>query len=206
MQLLRNRSTRQLWDPNYVSESWIDAPVYLIPRMQSWITQNYDAGTPIALTEYNWGAEDYISGATAQADIYGIFGLYGLNMATRWTVPDDTGVTFKAMQMYRNYDGQNSTFGDTSVSSSVPNPDNLSAFAALRAKDGALTIMVISKVLSGTTPLTLQVANFSGNGSAQRFQLTSANMIQALSPLKWSGGVVSDTLPAQSITLYVLSP
>jgi hypothetical protein len=174
--------------------------------MQSWITQNYDAGTPIALTEYNWGAEDYISGATAQADIYGIFGLYGLNMATRWTVPDDTGVTFKAMQMYRNYDGQNSTFGDTSVSSSVPNPDNLSAFAALRAKDGALTIMVISKVLSGTTPLTLQVANFSGNGSAQRFQLTSANMIQALSPLKWSGGVVSDTLPAQSITLYVLSP
>jgi hypothetical protein len=33
MQLLRNRSTRQLWDPSYVSESWINAPVYLIPRM-----------------------------------------------------------------------------------------------------------------------------------------------------------------------------
>ena len=40
-QLLRNRSTRQLWDKNYVSESWIDAPVYLIPRMQQWVRKYY---------------------------------------------------------------------------------------------------------------------------------------------------------------------
>ncbi len=43
-QLLRNRSTRQLWDPNYTSESWIDAPVYLIPRLKGWIGDNYYAG------------------------------------------------------------------------------------------------------------------------------------------------------------------
>jgi hypothetical protein len=203
-QLLRNRSTRQLWDPNYVSESWIDAPVYLIPRMQSWISGYYDAGTPIALTEYNWGDEANINGATTQADIYGIFGAYGLNMATRWTVPANTTPTYKAMQMYRNYDGADSTFGDTSVSALAPDPDDLSAFAALRSADGALTIMVISKVLSGTTPLTLQLANFAASGTAQRYQLTSANVIQQLSPVAWSGGALSDTLAAQSVTLYVL--
>ena len=33
--------------------------------------------------------------------------------------------------MYRNYDGNKSTFGDTSVLTAVPNPDNLSAFGAV---------------------------------------------------------------------------
>jgi len=203
-ELLRNRSTRQLWDPNYVSESWINAPVYLIPRMQSWISGYYYPGTPIAITEYNWGAEPYINGATTQADIYGIFGAYGLNMATRWTVPASSTPTYKAMQMYRNYDGQKSTFGETSVSAVAPNPDNLSAFAALRAKDGALTVMVISKVLSGATPVNLSLGHFTMSGSAQVYRLTSSNAITALPSLSWSGGVLSDSLPPQSITLYVL--
>lgn len=203
-QLLRNRSTRQLWDPNYVSESWIGAPVYLIPRMKSWITADYVAGTPVAITEYNWGDEANINGATTQADIYGIFGQQGLDMATRWTVPAKTTPTYKAMQMYRNYDGAKSTFGDTSVAASVPNPDNFSAFAAVRTNDGALTVMVIGKVLSGATPVTLSLANFSAAGTAQRWQLTSANSIQHLGDLAWSGGRLTDTVPAQSVTLYVL--
>jgi hypothetical protein len=203
-ELLRNRSTRQLWDPNYVSESWIAAPVYLIPRMQGWISGYYVAGTPIAITEYNWGAEAYINGATTQADIYGIFGAYGLNMATRWTTPDASTPTFKAMQMYRNYDGAKSGFGDKSVSAVAPNPDNLSSFAALRTSDGALTVMVISKVLSGTTKLTLTLAHFAASGTAQAYQLTSSNTIVSLPARSWSGGTLTDTLPAQSITLYVL--
>jgi hypothetical protein len=203
-QLLRNRSTRQLWDPNYVSESWINAPVYLIPRMQSWISTYYVPGTPVAITEYNWGDEANINGATTQADIYGIFGQQGLNLATRWTVPGNTTPTFKAMQMYRNYDGAKSTFGDTSVSATVPDPDDLSAFAALRAKDGALTVMVISKVLTGTTPVSLTLAHAAAAGTAQRWQLTSANTIQHLANVGWTGGTLTDTVPAQSVTLYVL--
>ncbi|MEI9933090.1 MAG: hypothetical protein WDM89_21795 [Rhizomicrobium sp.] len=85
-QLLRNRSTRQLWDPNYTSESWINDKVELIPRMKDWISSYYYTGTPIGITEYNWGDEKKINGATTQADIYGIFGREGLDMATRWTV------------------------------------------------------------------------------------------------------------------------
>jgi len=204
MQLLRNRSTRQLWDPNYTSESWINAPVYLIPRLKGWISDNYYANTPVAITEYNWGAENHINGATTQADIYGIFGREGLDIATRWTTPDASTPTYKAMQMYRNYDGAGASFGDTSVLATAPQPDNLSAFAALRSKDGAMTVMVISKVLSGTTPLALTLSNFTQSGSAKVYRLTSANTIQNLSNISWSGGVLNDTLPAQSITLYVL--
>lgn len=204
MQLLRNRSTRQLWDPNYVSESWINAPVYLIPRMQSWIADNYYSGTPVAITEYNWGAEDHINGATTQADIEGIFGEYGLDVATRWTVPDSSTPTYKAMEMYRNYDGAGSAFGDTSIAAGVPNPDDLSAFAALRSADGAMTVMVVNKVLSGTTPISMTIANFAQSGSATVYQLTATNEIQKLSNVAWSNGVLTDTEPAQSITLYIL--
>jgi hypothetical protein len=203
-QLLRNRSTRQLWDPNYISESWIDAPVYLIPRMKKWISKDYYPGTPVAITEYNWGAEDYINGATTQADIYGIFGREGLDMATRWTVPDSSTPTYKAMQMYRNYDGSGSAFGDTSVSAGVPNPDELSAFAALRSKGGTMTVMVINKDLSNAAPVNLTLAHFAASGSAQVYRLTSSNVIQNLSNIAWSNGVLSEQEPPQSITLYVM--
>jgi hypothetical protein len=203
-QLLRNRSTRQLWDPNYTSESWIAAKVYLIPRLKGWAAQYYYAGTPVALTEYNWGAEYHINGATTQADIYGIFGREGLDLATRWTAPGRSTPTFKAMQMYRNYDGLKSTFGDMSVSASVPNPDDLSAFAAVRSKDGALTVMLINKNLTATTSVNLTLANFAAAGSAQVYRLTTSNVIQHLANRSWSAGVLSDSEPAQSITLYVL--
>lgn len=150
MQRRRNRSTRSLWDPDYTDETWINDKVRLIPRLRQWADTYYAAGTPIAITEYNWGAEGHINGATAQADILGIFGREGLDMAARWTTPDASTPVYKAIRMYRNYDGAKSTFGETSVSAAGPNPDDVSVFASTRAYDGALTVMVISKYTGGT--------------------------------------------------------
>ena len=203
-QLKRNQSTRSLWDPAYVDQSWINSQVQLIPRLKGWVNTYYP-GTLTAITEYNWGAEGNINGATTQADILGIFGREGLDMAARWTTPANTTPTYKAIKMYRNYDGNKSAFGDTSISAAVPNPDNLSAFGALRSSDGALTLMVISKVLSGTTPVTVNLANFTSAGSAQTWQLTSSNAITRLSDIALSGTSLSFTAPAQSITLFVLA-
>src|SRR5262249_51485881 len=147
MSNLRNRSTRSLWDPNYTDASWINDKVKLIPRIRGWVNTYYP-GLQIGITEYNWGAENAINGATTQADIYGIFGREGLDMATRWTTPEASTPTYKAMKMFRNYDGNGSGFGDTSVSASVPDPDSLSSFAAVRSSDGALTVMIINKNLT----------------------------------------------------------
>lgn len=205
MQLRRNRSTRSLWDPNYVDETWINSTVRLIPRLRSWADTYYWPGTPIGITEYNWGAESHINGATAQADILGIFGREGLDLAARWTTPDSGTPTYKAIKMYRNYDGAKSTFGDTSVKAAVPNPDNVAAFAAERSSDGALTVMVISKYLSGSTPVTLNLANFTGDGVARVWQLTSSNAISRLADVNYSGNTLSATVPQQSITLFVLA-
>jgi len=207
-QLLRNQSTRQFWDTNYVDQSWIgqqatNTILMLIPRMKKWVASYYP-GTKIGVTEYNWGAEAYINGATAQADILGIFGRESLDLATRWTTPTNASPTYKAMKLYRNYDGNKSSFGDTSVAATVPNPDNLSAFAAIRTNDSALTIMVINKTLTGLTPLALSVTNFANSGTAQAWQLTASNVIARLADFPYAGGIVSNQLPPQSITLFVL--
>jgi hypothetical protein len=202
-ELLRNQSTRQFWDTNYVDPSWINNIIMLIPRMKNWVTTYYP-GTKIGITEYNWGAESSINGATAQADILGIFGRENLDLATRWTTPDASSPTYKAIKMYRNYDGNKSTFGDTSIRTLVPNPDNLSAFGAVRTSDGALTVMVINKDLNNATPVNAAIVNFNAAGPAQRWQLTSGNAITRLADISLMGSVLEDTVPSQSITLYVL--
>ncbi len=202
-QLLRNRSTRQFWDTNYLDPSWINSVIALIPRMRSWVATNYP-GTKTGVTEYNWGAEPYINGATAQADIYGIFGREGLDLATRWTTPDSSTPTYKAMKMYRNYDGNKSTFGDASVAAMVPNPDNLSAFAAIRTNDNALTLMVINKDLNNATPLRAVITNFANSGTAQVWHLTASNVIARLADVPYANGILSNTVPTQSITLFIL--
>jgi hypothetical protein len=200
---LRNQSTRQFWDTNYVDPSWIKSIIMLIPRMHGWVTNCYP-GTKIGITEYNWGGEPDISGATAEADILGIFGREGLDLATRWTTPDGSTPTYQAMKMYRNYDGNKSTFGDTSILTTVPDPDQLAAFGAVRTRDGALTLMAINKDPLNATPLQASLANYPGAGFAQRWQLTSSGIIQKLPMLTVTNDLLSDLLPSQSITLYVV--
>ncbi|MBW3623812.1 MAG: cellulase [Armatimonadetes bacterium] len=203
MQRRRNRSTRSLWDLRYTDESWIGTQVKLIPRLKGWVNAHYP-GTPVGLTEYNWGATHHINGATAQADLLGIFGREGLDLATLWDLPAASTPTYKAIKMYRNYDGRKSTFGDVSVAASGSNPDTLSAFAATRRTDGALTLMVIHKALAGSTPLPVNLSNYNAAATAQAWRLTSANAIQQLPDVSVSSSGFSATLPPQSITLFVL--
>jgi len=202
-QLTRNRSTRQLWDPAYLDPSWINNYIDLIPRMKNWVSTYYP-GIKIGVTEYNWGAEPYMNGATAQADILGIFGREGLDLSTRWTTPTNIYPTYLALKIYRNYDGRKSTFGDTSVLATAPNPDNVSVFAAQRGSDAALTIMVVNKYLAGATPLVLNLTNFAAGGSAQVWQLNSSNTIARLPDIPVTGNAIRVSVANQSVTLFVI--
>jgi hypothetical protein len=216
MQLLRNRSTRALWDANYVDESWINTQVDLIPRLKNWVATYYP-GTKIGITEYNWGAENHMNGATTQADILGIFGQQGLDLANRWTTPAAGTPAYNAIKMYRNYDGNKSTFGNTSVTTSVPNPDQVSAFSAIRTSDNTLTIMVINKNLydpanpSATTSITVNVSNFQNLGVAQEWQLAAINptdmtksAVAHLSDLSFNGSSFTISVPMQSVEIFVI--
>ncbi len=216
-QQYRNRETRILWDPTFQDPSWY-GDIGINGRVISWIptlkamVSQYDPGLQIGCTEYNWGDEPNLNGATTQADVLGIYGREGFDLATRWTVATNTStspttyyVTYLASQIYRNYDGANSTFGDTSVEASVANPDNLSAFASVRDSDGALTAMVINKQ-QGSTPVTLSLANFSTAATAQAWQINSApqTSITRLADVNVANNSVSITVPSQSITLFII--
>ena len=206
MQLKRNRSTRELWDPNYTAESWVNAKVDLVHRMRQW-GDMYRVGIPIGLTEYNWGAVNHINGGTAQADILGILGREGMHIATGWAMGDLNSYALKAMQMYRNYDGNKSTFGDVSVAAAIPNPDELSAFAAERSSDGAMTVMVINKTLpsqKASEPVAINLKNFVSQGVAEVYQLASGTGIQKKQTVTFTNSQLLATVPAQSVTLFVI--
>lgn len=202
-QLLRARSTRSLWDPLYVDESWIADRVVLIPRLHAWV-DNYYPGTAIAITEYDWGAERHISGALAQADVLGIFGREGVALATRWEAPAVGTPVYRAFQLYRNYDGAGSTFGDVSVRVGVENPDRLAAFAAERSSDGALTVILLNKSLQTAERVTIRLTHFSHRDVAHTWQLTAANEVLRLPNVAVAGDRMAFEAPAQSATLLVL--
>ena len=142
----------------------------MVPRMRQWVADNYP-GTKTGITEYNWGAQDTITGAIAQADILGIFGREQLDYGTVWTSLSPTSPAAFAFMIYLNYDGNGGQFGGTSVSATSGNPDVLSIFAAKRY-DSSLTMVVLNK--TSALRRCHRAANFTPAGAAQAWQYSSA--------------------------------
>jgi hypothetical protein len=206
-QALRLRSTRSLWDPTYVDESWIGEAIYMLPRMKQWVNGNYP-GTKLAISEYNWGALDHINGALAQADVLGIFGREGLDLATLWDPPTSTMPGAYAFRMYRNYDGNHNLFGELSVSAASTDQAQLAIYAAARrGSDNALTMMIINKSTGSiTAPLTL--SNYDPRSAAQVYRYSGSNLnsIVHLANIAVTSSGFTATYPASSITLVVMQP
>ena len=229
-QQARLNSTRVFWDPTYTDPNYpqpnyfmdsnytsscnvpLQAPD-LIPMMHNWVNADYP-GTKLAITEYNWGGQGSINGALAQADILGIFGREGLDIGTLWGAPDPTTQLpgLMAFEIYRNYDGAKSTFGDQALASTSVDQGKLSVYGALRTSDNMLTVVVLNKTYGDLTS-TLTLANFTPAGNAKVYLYSSANLsaIVAQPDLTVTppagGGTsssVTTTFPAQSITLLVV--
>lgn len=210
-QRLRLRSTRALWDPHYVDESWIsdangNEPLQWIRTMRAWVDQYYP-GTKTAITEYNWGGTESMNGALAQAEVLGIFGHERLDLATLWQSSEMTASQpwAYAFRMYRNYDGNNGRFGDTSVRANSTARNQLSVFGATRGTDGALTLMVINKT-GAAIPAKLVLQHFSAKQKVQVYRYSAGDLKQIVrrKALTLSGNRVSATYPGSSITLLVL--
>ena len=230
-QQARLNSTRVFWDPAYTDPNepqpnYITDPNYttscnvplqapqLIPMAQAWVAKDYP-GTKIAFTEYNWGGQEHINGALAQADILGIFGKYGLDIATLWGTPDPTSQVpgLMAYEIYRNYDGIHSMFGNTALTSTTGNQGILSVYGALRSADNAVTVVVINKTYGDLTS-TLSINGLATTTTtAQAYLYSNANLnvivAQPTVTVKpGTGGAASTianyTFPAQSITLFVV--
>jgi hypothetical protein len=146
--IARMQGVRTLWDSTYMEDSWytndlLHKPMKVIPDVQNWIAKYYP-GTKLAFTEYNFGAANHISGGIAAADVLGVYGKYGVYLSTFWSpVKEYVSGAFK---LYRNYDGQKSTFGDTWVRSSTSDVENSSIYSSIhQSDDSKLNLIILNK-------------------------------------------------------------
>ena len=137
---LRIRTTRSLWDPSYVDESWIDEPIQVLPLLRRWIEENYP-GRKISIGEWNFGAEDDMSSGLAVAEALGHFGTEGIYSAYYWTYPPDRSPPYWAFRAYRNFDEKGARFLDRSapVNGSAP----LASLFASRDEAGGRVVAVL---------------------------------------------------------------
>jgi hypothetical protein len=218
----RVQAPRSLWDPTYTETSWISqwgtwtgspgnpGPIKLLPRVQRDI-DDFNPGTKIAVTEYNYGGGNHISGAIAQADVLGIFGREGVFAASLWELNGGTSFINAAFNMYRNFDGAGGTFGDTSVDADTSNIANSAVYASVDSSDpNRMIVVAINR--TGTAQTTgIAVTHDRVFDHAEIYQLTSTASggnpytIARQADLELSLlNAFQYTLPANSISTLVL--
>jgi hypothetical protein len=215
VQTAREFSTRFLWDPTYIDPNGTTDPeqiannspkiaIQLIPFLQGLVTANYP-GTKTAITEYNFGGEDSISGAITEAEALAVFGWQGLDMASLWSEPlaitDPKYLpTQTAFNFFLNYDGAGSKFGDGSLATSSADPTQLTIYAAKRSSDGKTTVIVFNKTYQDETS-SLTLTTTATTAKVFQYDVADLTKITSGSTAAVTSGAVTVTFPAQSITL-----
>ena len=207
----RLQAPRSLWDATYTEKSWITGtwgkPIRLIPWLLERIAERYP-GTKLAMTEYNFGAPDHISGGLAQADVLGIFGREGLYLGNYWGDGPGNGnlpgYIKAAYRLYRNYDGKHGTFGDTAVAATPADIAKASIYAATDTKrKGLLTILVINKELQSIFNAKIALKG-SKCAKAQVYTLDGSSPdIKPQPPVDVKNGQIDYKLPPVSAALFV---
>lgn len=209
----RLQAPRALWDPTYREKSWIDEqlnkPIRLIPWMNEKIAKRYP-GTKLSMTEYDFGAGTHISGGLAQVDLLGVLGREGVFLANYWGSAAGNGempsYVAAAFRLYRNYDGKGGAFGDTAVTTKVPDVAKTSVYASVDSKrPGELTVIVINKDQRAKYTGHVAIAGPTVYTTARVFRLdASSPQIQtAAQPVEIHGNQIEYSLPPLTATLFV---
>ena len=188
---LRVRSTRALWDPDYVDESWIKDKLRLIPRMKAWISENYP-GVKTSLGEWSFGAPDDISGGVATAEALGRFGQQGLDSAFHWGLLKEGTPDYWAFRAFRNFDGKGARFAD--VSMATKELAQVSLFASRDDGMTRLVLVLVNRDLTTRVAAKIELQGCGNPGSSRMFSYAadSKELTEGSSALKEN--VVSTTL------------
>jgi len=204
----RMQVPRSLWDSSYIEPGWIGkwfSPVAIVRNVQSSIGRNYP-GTKLAFSEFNYGGSTHVSGGIALADVLGIFGKYGIYLATQWGAVE--GYQRAAYAIYRNYDGHNGTFGDRHVRATLSNAVKASAYAATRSSSpSTLDILLINKDFTNTMQASVTVGGSTLFTSARDFGFDAghSSVTEFSSIPSISGNSFTVAIPPLSVHHLVLS-
>lgn len=211
----RMDAPRSLWDPAYTETSWITeccmlGPIKLLPRLKEKITAHYP-GTRLSISEYYFGGGMHISGGVAQADVLGVFGREGLFAATLWPITHDLenfDYIKGGFEMFRNFDGANGSFGDTSIKAGNSDTVRTSVYASVdQGKPNRMVLVMINRTGS-TRSAGIQIWHTTRFKTANVYQLTAAGSTpQAVGTINLSQtNALQYSLPAYSVTTMVLQP
>jgi Glycoside hydrolase family 44 len=203
------QSPRSLWDKTYKEKSWITKdvigqPIAILDRLQTRIDAE-NPGMRLALTEYNNGGGQHIAGTIAQADNLGVFGARGVFAANMWLLTPKEPYTLAGFRAFRNFDGANHHFGDTSIQATSSNAANVVVYVSTESSRAGRVVMVAIN----RSPAD-QVTSITGqplSGAAHLFQMTAASAAKqttvrpvAAGVRPVSGSSITLTLPALSVT------
>lgn len=145
----RMQATRILWDPNYTENS-SSAILYklhtpIIPTIQASIRM-YFPDTKLSFSEYNFGGGNHISGGIAQADALGVFSEQNVYMACLKPDMEDFSYQKSGINIYTNYDGEGSSYGNLAVYADNGGNTQSSVYASVDSDDeSALKVIFINK-------------------------------------------------------------
>ena len=199
---LRFRTTRSLWDRDYVDESWIKEAVYLIPRMKDLIAQNYP-GRAFQIGEYNFGAEAHPAGGVALAEVLGRFALNGVSHAFYWTYPKKGTPAYWAFRAYRNYDGKGGHFLERIVPSS--SPSGTSIYASRDESGKKWVIIALNFSADRPEPASIELKGLVSPGALKSFVYTGGDQGFVPGDAKLEGSALKTKLPPYSITVMELA-
>jgi mannan endo-1,4-beta-mannosidase len=207
--LARVQAPRTLWDNNYTENSWIGqwfgAYLPLIPRLKESIDEFYP-GTKLAFTEFSYGGENDITGAIAMADVLGIFGKYDVYFGSYWQLDSPSNYISAAYKIYRNYDGNNSAFGDNSVPSVTNDSVSTSVYGSVDDTGNEIHLIVINKKLNESVNGNFSISSQNNiqSGSVWKLDGNSFEIAEINPVINITNNSFSYTLPAGSVCHFVL--
>jgi hypothetical protein len=202
------QSPRSLWDKTYTERSWITntigQPIDILDRIQTRIDAE-NPGMKLAITEYDNGGGQHIAGAIAQADNLGVFGAHAVFAANILLLAPKEPYSLAGFRAFRDFDGANHHFGDTSIQATSSNVANVSVYVSTdSARAGRVVMVAINR--SAVDQMT-SIAGQPLSGVAHLFRMTAASAAKqstirpvAAGVQPVSGSSITLTLPALSVT------
>lgn len=213
------QAARSLYDPDYKENSWLTqwfgSSFPFLTRMQESIERSYP-GTKLALTEYNLANitnEDTtgksVVSAIAETEALGAFADQGVYLATYWGTLSKCPYVVSAINLYTNYDGNGSAFGNTLVESSSPDLSKAAIFASIQDdNDSTVTTVVSNKDKEATEKAVISLEGTDTNYKSAVVYAISQNSseIKILDVQNdISGNEVTVELPPLSVAQVVIS-
>lgn len=204
----RLQAPRSLWDVTYKENSWItNLKKYKLPLLP-YLKKSIDKYSPnmkIAITEFNYGGYDDITGAIALADVLGVFGKYDIFAACHWGNPGLYGNV--AYKLYRDYDNNGSSFGSYRLDATINKSwVNTSIYASASDKDCKQIHLITTNKFKNDEIIGKFIIDSDNQYTKAVVYYVSkdSNKIQYSNNLIIDNNVMKYTIPAMSIAHIVL--